>query len=128
MAEAEKKDTKSSRRYGKPPKIGAKRAGDEDKSGHDAEASKKAEKTAGDEKGDIESKDDPGPEASVDAGTDGIEVNARHETERKEMAGRHAHEMVQMHTRHQKEHSTMAKRHAAEMAQKSEGEGGTEPE
>lgn len=58
---------------------------------------------------------DPGPAATDAAGTAGIDVHARHATERAEMSTRQDKERTQMNSRHETDHKNMAARHVAEV-------------
>jgi hypothetical protein len=111
MAEEEKKSEKKSKgqsRYGNPPKIKDKPKTEPAK----AEASKEKPGDAPVEKTEPE-KDNPGsaPKADVMAGTDGVDVQTRHASERDEMSKRHAKEVHQMHSRHADEHAAMIEKH-----------------
>lgn len=126
--------SKGEKRYGSKPHVGKPpEKGDTDKSGHSEESSKMAKKSAGTEEAQANMDSDPGPEASVAAGTDGINVtHERHAGEREEMMKRHDTERGQMNRRHEKDMGSMAKRHMDELSMPSgdmsEGESGTEEE
>lgn len=111
----EKKPSKSAKMYGKGPKISAApEKGDTNKSGHQEEAKKDADKTAGkpETKADMKS----GGEAAADvmAGTDGIETTHVESNEREAMFGRQKGEHEAMHGRHEKEHILRATGHHTE--------------
>lgn len=136
---AEKKESKGSRRYGNPPKIAAKKGGDEDKSGHEEKDDAAMKKSAKGGKGHMDSPADSGPEATEDSGTTGVPVE-RHMRERDEMVDRHHAEMKTMHSTHRSEMKTMHDKHSAEygdmikrqmdehVGSTDEGDSGTEPD
>lgn len=108
-------ESKGARRYGSPPKIKEK-PGDVNRSVSEQDASGKAKSTASGKVAEVNQHEDPGPEASVTTGTDGIPVHERHAGDRDAMTGRHNKERSQMNKRHETEYSDMAKAHTEEMS------------
>lgn len=80
-----------------------------------AKGADEAAATAGDPKMTDTGDADPGPAATDAAGTAGIDVHARHATERAEMSTRQDKERTQMNSRHETDHKNMAARHVSEM-------------
>jgi len=124
--------------YGKGPRIEPEPSkGDDNKSGHTAEAMASAEKTAGESHRGVSNVTDPGPKPDVMAGTDRTmgmsehhgHIMERHQAhhqmmmEHEQMHGRHENEhlmrsmnahhedMATMHARHHKERQAMHTRH-----------------
>lgn len=110
MAEEAKKG-KSDMRYGGSPKM----KGGKVEKAPAAKGADEAAATAGDPKMTDTGDADPGPAATDAAGTAGIDVHARHATERAEMSARQDKERSQMNSRHETDHKKMADRHVAEM-------------
>lgn len=105
MAEAARKPP-SERMYGKGPKIEPEPSkGDTNKSGHQAEAKKEAEKTAGQPESKANMKDGGDTKGDVMAGTEGIPTHHHEQArERTEVHHRHMAEHASMHERHEREH------------------------
>lgn len=113
MSEVQPKPSRAKMRYSNPPKIKNK-GGTESAPAGEKPKSSPGDATVANAK---PTGDTPGaaPAADVMAGTDGIDVTARHAQERDEMVARHSKELSDMHKRHQDDHSTIAARHLAEM-------------
>lgn len=106
--------SKGERRYGDGPKIkAADRKGDTVETG-----TPKEQKTGGAAEANM--KADPGPEGTEAAGTESVDVNGRHSSERQAMLDRQENERKDMHKRHEKEISDLFGRHETERGGKTE--------
>lgn len=120
----EKKPSNTERRYGKKVKHHGTSSPEGETSVPQVKNSAKAVKPPADS-GRV-GETDSGPTPSVDAGTEGVPVNERHERERSETHGRHSSERGAMFKRHQAELDKMGKRHLDEVTQASSSQGAHE--